>query len=703
MMRLLVACALSTLVAVSAIADAQSPPSQPSFRASTTLVEVDAVVTNHRGQFVNGLNADDFEVLEDGKPQQIERAYVVTGRVTTAATTSTVAADPQGATPRSSSQRVFILFFDQDHLQEGPFKRLQDAAVAFLSAQFSEGDVGGVVIGGTMLGNRLTTDREALLAAVRDAKPNFAKTSRRLELLEWPRLNSETEAIRIALANDREVLAQAVRRACEDDRSMCRAIDPEPAIMEKARRVVGDLRPAARRTVMALEALAMGLARLPGRKAIVLMTEGFFVEESWADLRQIVGASARSNVRIYSIDARGLDTRQVNDPRQLAPMDPGGSIPLEAYNTIDDGPNMLAVNTGGYAIRHTNAFADALSEIARDTGTYYVIGYRPANSTLDGSFRKIAVRLKRPGLTVRARRGYLATPPPPSSASPPAESKSDPASESITSPPVAATTPVPATAAGEARAATVAPATELNPNAATVPAAAAVAAKVRLRPDTLDRVRTLASDASDLASDESAASQGWDRYQKGDLEGAAELLRKGAAEGDARPWVRYALGYAELGLRQFGNAAEAWERVRAAVPEFRAVYLDLADAYFQAENYGRAIDVLKIADTRWPGDVDVLNAMGTIQVRRGALNDAIKTFKRATEARPDDGLAYFNLGRTYALRYFKLRRYSQVEGRWISDPTDVKNAIASYERYIAIGGPYEGQAREAIQNLQWVK
>jgi VWFA-related protein len=684
------------LAALAAIAPAVQ---NQSFRTSTVLVEVDTIVTNGRGEFVTGLTADDFEVLEDGKPQRIERIYVVTGSAVSAvpapasAASAAAAAVPPAPLP-TAPQRVFVLVFDQEHLQEGAFKRLQDAAVTFLKTEFRTGDVGGIVIGSAMAGNQLTSDREALLAAVRTAKPSAAKTSRRLELLEWPRLNGEEEAIRIALVNDREVLAQAVRRACQDDALVCKRVDPEPMLMDKARMVVGELRPAAKRTVMTLQALASGLARLPGRKTIVLMTEGFFVEESWGDLRQIVGDAARSNVRIYSLDARGLDTRQVNDPRQLSVMDPGGSIPLEAYNTTEDGPNMLAVDTGGYPIRHTNNFADALAGIARDTSNYYVLGYNPSNAKADGSFRKIAVRVKRPGLTVRARRGYLAT-----TTSVSASAAPTPAAANATlTPPAAATSaPPPAAATPPAAAAAPEPKVAAPFERTTVPHALA------LRPDSGGRVRELASREGGLDAGSSLASQGWDRYQQGDLEGAAELLGKAAADPAAPPWINYALGYSELGLRHLDKAARAWERVRAAVPQFAAVCLDLADAYMQMENYGRALEVLKEAGARWPDDVDVLNATGTIQVRRGALNDAVDTFRKATTAHPDDGIAFFNLGRTYELRYFKMRRYSQSEARWLDNPADIRDALAAYEQYVRIGGPYEAQAREAIQKLQWMK
>jgi len=692
-------------IAVSAQAPAPSPqtpaPQQP-IRSATLLVEVDTIVTDGKGQFVTGLTADDFEVLEDGKPQRIERIYSVAGSAVTpssAPSRAEAAAVPAPSVPATAPPRTFVLLLDQEHLQAGAFKRLQEAAITFLSSEFKPGDVGGVVIGSTMVGNRLTSDREELLTNVRNAKASSAQTARRLDLLEWPPFKSEAEAIRIALFNDRDVIAQAVRRACPpDDPLICKNLDIEPLILNKARTVVGELRPPAMRTVRTLQALASGLARLPGRKTIVLMTEGFFVEESWADLRQIVGTAARSNVRIYSLDGRGLDTRQVNDMQQLGVMDPGGSTPLEAYNTVEDGPNMLAVDTGGYAIRHTNKFADALAEIGRDTSNYYVIGYSPANASNDGSFRKISVRVKRPGLRVRARRGYIASagsadtsaPPEKPSSPPPQPAPGTPATETV----------VPSSPAGSPDApsdsTTAASKTAPPPTRGTEPSG------LILRPDAIGRVHELATVEGER-DDQGAASRGWNRYQKGDLEGAAELLGAAAADPNARPWVRYAFGYSQLALRHLESAAETWEKVRAAVPEFRAVYLDLADAYMQMENYSRAIDVLKAADARWSGDVDVLNAMGTIQVRRGALDDAISTFRKATVAKPDDALAFFNLGRTYELRYFKRRRYSPTDARWLADPADLKSAIASYEQYVKLGGPYETQARTAIHNLQWQK
>jgi tetratricopeptide (TPR) repeat protein len=464
----------------------------------------------------------------------------------------------------------------------------------------------------------------------------------------------------------------------------------------KARTIVDAMRPAAARTLEGFQALLNGLGRLPGRKSVVFITDGFFVEESWAHVRQLVDLAARSNVRIYSIDAQGTSRRMPSvDPSLMMSLETGAAIQTEIYNTVEEGPNTLAVDTGGYVFRSSNDFASALAGIARDSSNYYVIGYSPTTPGADGSFRRIAVRVKRQGLTVRARRGYLATTAPATTAAPPPVAPVP--SPGVPAAPVAPEAGAPASNNARAAADPAGPpASALEPSAVAPPA-------INLRPDSGNRVRELASVEGGIAASNSLASQGWERYQKGDVEGAANLLGRAVADRNAQPWVSYALGYSELALRHLGKAAAAWETVRAAAPEFRAVYLDLADAYLQMESYDRAIDVLRIADARWPGDLDVLNATGTIQVRRGALNDAIDVFKRATDAKPEDALAYFNLGRTYELRYFKTRRYSPNFARWLSNPADIQSALASYEQYLTFGGPYAQQARDAIQNLRWLK
>jgi hypothetical protein len=110
------------------------------------------------------------------------------------------------------------------------------------------------------------------------AKPNQDQLMRKLDLLEWPRI-SEVESIHIALVNDKDVLDQVVRRAALEF-GAGRVPDLTGTVMEKARYIVDQLRPAAARTVKTLQTLITSLSRVPDRKTIVLMTDGFFVEKS---------------------------------------------------------------------------------------------------------------------------------------------------------------------------------------------------------------------------------------------------------------------------------------------------------------------------------------------------------------------------------------------------------------------------------------
>ena len=674
----------------------QDQAAQPSFRTSTTLVEVDVIVRDKQRQFVGGLTADDFEIVEEGTPQRIQTLYVVEGgRVQAVPVAGAEPAVPSApASPAikpPSAQRVIVLMFDQAHLDQNSFKRLQPAAEHFLRTDFQQGDVGGVLMGTTMVGNKLTADREALLAAVKSSKLSSESTSLQRDLREWPRM-SDVEAIRIAVANDSRILQQVVDRANREYSEAPRSLyDSEGIVRGKATQVARQLQATAAQTLKALYALVSGLGRVPGRKTVILMTEGFMFEEAGGALRQIVAQAARSDVRIYTLDALGLRRGDTGtDLSQMNPLETGGQIPTGAYNTVEEGPNTLAVDTGGYVIRGTNDYTGALAEVSRDTSSYYVIGYSPTNAKMDGTFRQISVRVKRPGVEVRARKGYLAVPVAPAGTA--AAPAAPPATPSAAPP--SATTPPPVTPSTAAPAA----ATPMDP--ANVPAGLATSPLV-MRPDAATRVRDLETMSPGAGAVKDAASQGWDRYRKGDLEGAEQSLDQAAAQAGAAPWIHYALGFAKLGLKKPQEAAVAWERVRAAAPQFTEVYLDLADAYIMLDDPGRAVAVLRDAEHRWPANADVLNALGTVQVRRGALNDAIDTFRHAIERQPKDSLAYFNLARTHELRYYQMRRFSRPGARWIDNPEELKKAGEYYEAYVKMGGPYVDEARTALQRVRF--
>ena len=395
-------------------ADARQDQSQaPVFRSGTELVEVYAIVQDGDGRFVPGLTADDFELLEDELPNDIQLFYLVNGPARRLPRAAVNVAEGMPRLDDQSAPRLFAIVFDVDHLSFDGFARVKVAATSFLEESFRPGDIGGIVVNGAMINGRLTTDRRELLTALESAKPMLDVQSRFEAFREWPRLESEFEALRIE-SGDARYLQQAVQRNCDERPDYCTEMGVREQIENElqwnARRYLDEARIAANRTVQTLAVVTQGLGRMEGRKTVMLLTEGFFVEDSRGALTQIAGRAARYGITIYSIDARGMSRSSTgaSDASQAGPR-----IQPSVFDTSEDGMFMLASDTGGFVVRNTNEFEKAFERIADDTSTYYVLGYTPTNPTLDGAFRKIEVKLKWKGMKVRARKGYLATPLPP--------------------------------------------------------------------------------------------------------------------------------------------------------------------------------------------------------------------------------------------------------------------------------------------------
>ena len=213
----------------------------------------------------------------------------------------------------SSLHWVFVVIFDDEHLTPGGFKRVQAAAEALFAEEFRQGDVGGVVADGKTVNGRLTTDREELLRAVRATHPNSKANSRAFDERQWPRM-SEVEAIRIHVDNDRTVLEEVVRRACADDPS-CQKTDITTEILSKASMLATSMQAATNVALQRIAAVLNGLARIDGRKTVLLLSEGFVAEEAWPGVESAVGLAAASNARVYTLDARGMDRGRANGSR----------------------------------------------------------------------------------------------------------------------------------------------------------------------------------------------------------------------------------------------------------------------------------------------------------------------------------------------------------------------------------------------------
>lgn len=386
------------------------PAPQATFRTTTSLVEVDVVIHDKKGDFVGGLKAEDLQLLEDGKPQKIEQFYMVAHE--RGGQLIPVTGD-QPVAPEDRARRIFVVMFDEGHLNHEAIMRTKQGVIQFIKENIGPGDFGGIFLNGSMHNGRLTTSAAELLAGVNKVNVGFENRQSLLATFrEFPRIPSEIDAMRIAEGST-EVARRVGLRVCQDDPQSC-ALNGglnqvENLIQQKSRLYVRQARMLTYVTLQNLRYVVSRLSRIPGRKTLVLLTEGFFVEEARDDLLSIGAEAARGGTTIYSIDGRGL----IGSPSSASDVLTEAAGRSTAFDSGEAAPYLLTSATGGIRIQNVDDIGRAFNMVVRDTSTYYVIGYRPDNAVMDGKYRKIEVKANLSGVNIRSRKGYAAVALPP--------------------------------------------------------------------------------------------------------------------------------------------------------------------------------------------------------------------------------------------------------------------------------------------------
>ncbi|HET9832020.1 MAG TPA: VWA domain-containing protein [Vicinamibacterales bacterium] len=384
-----IALAAAVFVAGAALLTAQ----QPTFRVSVDAIELDAFVTDAQGSPVRGLTVDDFQILEDGKPQVITSF----SQVDIPFERRTEPLEGKGAiesdvgTNNRSDGRVYLFILDEvsaaDALRSRVFFR------RFLQQHFAANDRGAVVFLGHQdphAAQPFTGNPRLLLAAFDRFTGGFP---------------SEETFGQSVLGDDNTLSVAAAARRVENSKNA-----------RQAQATIAGLD-----TMVGLESAVKMMAGLHGRRKAVLLFssglpeaifralsyEGGAMSRAEAVAHAAVTAATRGNVTIYPIDPAGLVTSTL-DGGTLEPADP-------ATAGIDNAPtdrrmslSMLADATGGFSLVGSNNFTTAFDRIVRENSTYYVLGFTSSNEKRDGLHRSLRVRVMRPGLQVRAREGYVA-------------------------------------------------------------------------------------------------------------------------------------------------------------------------------------------------------------------------------------------------------------------------------------------------------
>jgi VWFA-related protein len=370
------------------------------FRTEVNYVEVDAAVYTKDGRFVSDLRKEDFEVREDGQPQEVN-AFSLVNIPIERPDQPLYAAKPIQAdvvtNARPFDGRLYVLVLDDLHTGATRTPHVRKAAKEFIEKYMGANDLAAVVhTSGRNDASQEFTSNKTLLEASVDKFVGQKLRSQTLERLD---------------AYQRQ---QAIP-AGPSGSSVSRIEDPLDS--ERGFRAV--------RALTALENISEWVGSIRGRrKAIVYLSEGidydvydFQKRETTTivdAMREVIASATRSNVSIYAVDPRGL-TNMGDDSIEASggfPDNPHLGLSMTSFNDelrlAQQSLRSLAEDTGGYASVSSNDFSNAWNRVVADNSSYYVLGYYPKNERRDGRFRKIDVRVKRDDVEVRSRKGYNA-------------------------------------------------------------------------------------------------------------------------------------------------------------------------------------------------------------------------------------------------------------------------------------------------------
>lgn len=433
--------ACTVLLASGGAAPGSPPPqsstqTQPNFQiqSKTNVVVVRVVVRDAHRQPVDGLTRNDFQLLDNGKPQTIAQFAVehpaASGAKASAPATGGPAQPSESQPAFVAPERFVALYIDDARARSEDLARVRDAGLGFLASGIRSEDRLGIFTTSGIVNQDYTRDRAKLEAALArlEYRPNAGDPRDDCPLL------SDYQADLIANHQDPDAVTiavnEAVKRGCVPNSGSGQAIGLTTAgnlsgiqtlILGRARQVFDYYDLQAHTSLYTLEEMIRRVAQLPGQREIVLVTPGFMSLTFNSMLEDAADLALRSGVVIGALDPRGLvNSLQMADAgSQRFNMDLDADQREETsdrmhYEQLREWaawavPAELAAATGGEAIHNTNDLAAGLSSVSAPPTVYYTLAYSPTDLKPDGRFHALKIKLANGrGLIVDARKGYFA-------------------------------------------------------------------------------------------------------------------------------------------------------------------------------------------------------------------------------------------------------------------------------------------------------
>ena len=399
-----------------AVGQGQTKPSDQDepVRLRTELIEVQVVVTDKQGRVIEDLKKEDFELLEQGRPQEV--TFFSLERINVQPTRSAPGEGPPGLNPSKRSaeaagpSRSIVLFFDTPHLSGPSLIRSKISMKQFIDEQVSDRDTVVIAACSGVFGvfknpvrNRLAIHR--LIERITDF--DTSRQSNFTPYIAAMVKQGDRAAFELAV----QILSEELGIDAVFASAMVRGRASEVLEIESYKR---------QSTLDVLNAVAERVAAMSGQRLLALLSDGFTLRDfngtpDSGHLQSSISKAVRAGVIIHSIDVRGLEVAAEFDASRRGLTAPAMIGRLSSYMSSSakdrqDGINALAQDTGGKAFFNTNDLKLAVQKAVDLNRTYYALAYYPADDKGSKEFRKITVRIKsHPEYEVRAQKGYLAS------------------------------------------------------------------------------------------------------------------------------------------------------------------------------------------------------------------------------------------------------------------------------------------------------
>lgn len=384
----------------------QQPP-PPIFRTGINFVRVDVIVTDSKtGQPVADLKQSDFQVTEDNRAQTLETFKLIKldgGAVPgpdgpPQAIRSDAVEELEAA---RDDVRLFAIFLDDYHTRLGASVSVREPIARFISTQLGPSDMVGVMYPLQPVSTvRMTRDHDRIIQALGSfvgRKGDYTVKNR----LEERYANYPAETVEV-IRN--QVSLSALKGLITHMGSLK---EGRKGLILVSEGYSNTLPPQLRDQTASIPGYGNPDRNNPqaGLNDAREESRQFFSDSDMQmTLRDVADVANKNNVAIYAVDPRGLPTSEFD----LSQPAVSTQVDRQYLNATMDTLRTLALQTDGRAIVNRNDLATGMTQIVRDSSAYYLLGYNSTQAPSDGKFHEIKVRVKRPGVEVRARKGYWA-------------------------------------------------------------------------------------------------------------------------------------------------------------------------------------------------------------------------------------------------------------------------------------------------------